>query len=380
VPLRDSSYWLERPIQANRYGGSGGYDGHAGIANTPKPKARGGTAGNPIRNVRPVLIDPATHTYQCSDAAGGIVQVYEAGAPVFTFQADTSNLFAGSTTTGQYRTDNSRACFQINPAGAAPAGEITADVWGAFPVAGAVSAADAVTRYLLAEDAALPSANLNTATFIGANYTAGVYFHPDDNETGVQASDKLLRSYGGCLVGQRDGRLALLLLRAIAATATPVASYSPSNVITLTPDPVDPPAWRIQVAFKRNHTRQTAGVSAAVTGAQLAFVNGPGESAAWASGTVAAAYPRAQDIGPIGGALMLSADATAVAAALGAWLGERRRSVWLEVPAEDGTAREIGDIVRVVWPLDDLRSGKLGRVMGDRIRTQDGTLRLRVVL
>jgi len=380
VPLRDPSYWLERPIQANRYGGSGGYDGHAGLANTPKPKARGGTVTHPIRNVRPVLLDPTTHTYQCSDAAGGIAQVYEAGAPVFTYQANTSNLFSGSTTTGYYRTDTSRTCFQLNPAGGAPVGEITADVWGDFPTAGAVSNADSLLRYLLAEDAAIPSGNLDTSTFTGAAYTAGVHFHPDDKETGIQAAGRLLQSIGARLVSKRDGRLALLVLRAVPATATPVARYSRATAMSITPEPVDPPAWRIQMAYKRNNTRQAAGVSAAVTGAQLAFINGPGESAAWTSAATATAYPRAQDIGPIGGALMLSADASTVAAGIGGLIGERRRRVWVELPAEDAIARDIGDVVQVTWPLDDLRSGRLGMVLGDRIRAQDGTCTLLVVL
>lgn len=378
LPVRDPSYWLESPYQANRYTGGGGYAGHSSIGNYPLPRTRGGTAGNPVRNVRPVLIDPTTHTYQYTDGPGTVVAVYEGANPVYTFQADTTNLFAGTTTTGQYRTDNSRGCFQITPAGAAPAGEITADVTGAFPTAGAVSALDSIARYMVAEDAAVPSANIDTASFTGASYTAGLYFHPDDKETTVQALDRLLSSVGARLVAKRDGRLAFMLLR--DPVGVPVASFGPHNIMAVQIDQVDVPAYRITVAYKKNNTLQTTGVSAGATAAQRAFVAGPGERKTWVSTTVLAAYPKARDIGPIGGALMLAADAQTIADAMGALLGVRRRIAWVEVPAELGLAVDMGALVRVTWPADDLVAGRIGQVLGDRLRTQDGTIRLRVLL
>lgn len=378
LPIRDPSYWLEQPIQAARYSGAGGYNGHAGLANTPRPKARGGTAGNPIRNVRPVLIDPTTNTYQCSDGPCQIIAVYEGANPVYTFQANVANLFSGTTTTGSYRTDTANGAFQIAPAGGAPAGEITADVVGDFPVAGAVSALDSLARYLITEDSAVPAGSVNTATFTGLSYTAGVYCHPDDRDTGATVLDRLLRAAGARLVTRRDGRLALFVLRAPAGV--PVAAFGESNAMGVQVETLGAPAWRVTVGYRNNHTIQTSGVSAGATAAQRAFVGTPGESVAWFSTSVLSAYPRAADVARIGGALLLSTDAQAVADAMGALYGVRRRVVWVDTPAEVGAAVDLGDVVRVTWPAENLASGQIGVVVGDRLRSQEGMITLRVLV
>jgi hypothetical protein len=73
IPLRDATYWIERPIQPTQYLGTGGLEGptivNGGtLTGAPKPKARGGTAASPIRNVSPVLVDTVNRIYQYNDA------------------------------------------------------------------------------------------------------------------------------------------------------------------------------------------------------------------------------------------------------------------------------------------------------------------------
>jgi hypothetical protein len=48
------------------------------LAGKRKPKTRGGTALNPVRNVTPTLIDPTNLIYQYSDGPGTVVNLYEA--------------------------------------------------------------------------------------------------------------------------------------------------------------------------------------------------------------------------------------------------------------------------------------------------------------
>lgn len=377
VLWRDPTYLLQQPIQSNTYTGGGGYYGHAGLTGAPKPKARGGVAGSyPIRNVTPVLIDPATNTYQYSDGPGQVVAIYEAGNAVFTFQADTANLFSGSTTAGSYRTDDARACFQL---GSTPVGEITCDVVGDFPVHGPLTNWADIAYYLLLEDAAIPAANLLKASFdyyvTAYDYTAGIYIDPTNRETGVQALDRILTSGGAKLIPRRDGKLAMWAPQSYSAV--PALRLSPSNIIDIRAEALPPPPWRIAMIYNRNHTRQAAGVSAAASATRRAYIAGPGDTVAWYSSDVAANYARPRDL-TIGTALLVSWEAQLVADHLGAYFGQRRRSYWVTVPVEIGIAREIGDKVTLVYPKDDLRAGQDGWISGDRIRSTDGTMQLRI--
>ena len=136
IPIRDGTYWLERPYQNNVYGGTGTYDGTATLTGKPKPRTRGGTTADPVKNVSPTLVDPVNRIYQYTDGPGTVVALFEGGATVITFASDTTNLYAGSTPAGQYRTDNSRGLFQL---GSVPVHTIIANVIGQFPVAGAIT-------------------------------------------------------------------------------------------------------------------------------------------------------------------------------------------------------------------------------------------------
>ncbi len=256
--------------------------------------------------------------------------------------------------------------------------DYTADVVGDFPVAGAVSALDALARYLITEDAAVPAASVDTATFTGLGYTAGVYCHPDDRDTGATVLDRLLRAAGARLITRRDGRLALFALR--APSGVPVAAFNTRNAMAVQIEALGAPAWRITVGYRNNHTLQTSGVSAGATAAQRAFIATPGESKAWFSASVLSSYPRAADVARIGGALLLAADAQTVADALGALYSVRRRVVWVDLPAEVGAAVDLGDVVRVTWPAENLATGQIGVVVGDRLRSQEGMITLRVLV
>lgn len=379
IPWRDPTYWLEQPVQTNVFTGAGGYNGTSDLAGTPLPKARGGTASNPIRNVTPVLIDPSTNTYMASDGHGQVVQVYEAGASVFAYQGDTANLFAGSTSAGNYRTDNSRTCFQL---GSTPVGEITCDVVGEFPSAGAKYVCADIAYNLLVEDCAVPPANVDATAFsaLAASlpYTAGVYFHPDDRETGVQALDRLLVGLGVKLAPLRNGKLSVF--RPYAGMPAPTQSLTESTIIDVRADPLPPVPWRIAMVFKRNHTRQTSGVSASATASWRRFIGSPGSTVAWFSPAVAQNQARPRDLTIANGALLIQAHAQAVVNAMGAYYSGQRRSFWITLPIEVGLAVDIGQSVRIKYSRVGLVSPKVGWITGDRIRTTDGTMQIRVMV
>ncbi len=414
VPVRDATYWLDRNLQTTIYAGTGTYEGTIDLTSKSKPKARGGTASAPIRNVTPVLIDPTNLIYQYTDGPGTVVSLYEGGAAVFVFSSDTANLYSGSTASGHYRTDNSRGLFQL---GSVPQRAITADVTGAFPTAGTVTTAAQLARYLLTEDMSLPAENIDTASFTApAGVTpafarghltkprlaltrraiavssisplagiAGVWFGPDDIVDGATAVNRVLSSIGAQLVPTRDGTLRLIRILALSGTETPAARLTPANCVSIVPrvlpSGVNPPAFRFRVAYSHNYTQQSSDVSPSATAAWRQFIAATDRYGLWSSNPVLSAYRRPNDTLVIGaGALLQSGDAQTVANDLGALWGTRRRLYDVTVPVSIGLPLDIGDVVSLTYPMDDLRGGKLGQIVGETFRSQDATCVFQVLV
>jgi hypothetical protein len=414
VPIRDATYWLDRNLQTTVYAGTGTYEGTADLAGKPKPKARGGTISAPIRNVTPLLIDPTNQIYQYTDGPGTVTALYEGGATGITFQADTTDLYSASTSPGQYRTDNSRGLFQL---GSTPQRTITVDVTGQFPVAGVVTAAGQIARYLLTEDAVLPAENIDTASFVAPasstmsfalGYlsaptlaltltqqpivatdplaaTAGVWFAPDDITDGATAVNRVLSSIGAQIVPTRAGTLRMIRLQALAASAVPVARLTTANCVSIVPRSlpagVNPPPFRFRVAYSHNYTVQSSGVSPSATAAWAQFIAAADRFASYANLAILSLYRRPNDTAPVGaGALLQSGDAQTVANALGALWSTRRRLYDVTLPVSVGLARDIGDVVLLVYPLEDLRGGKLGQIVGEQFASQNSTITFQVLV
>ncbi len=231
VPVRDSSYWIEKPLQADQYNGAGLYNGTVTLAGKPRPKTRGGTAAAPVQNISPILLDPTWLIYQYNDAPGTVVRLYEGGAAVFTFAGDVADLYLASTPQGQYRTNNARGLFQL---GSSPVHTITADVTGAFLTAGIRTTVAFIAYYLLTEDMALPPDNIDAASFSVADvlypYTAGFYFHPDQNIDGATAVSTVLESFGAKLIPNRIGQLRCFVLRALSQLVSGAGAGSGGTV------------------------------------------------------------------------------------------------------------------------------------------------------
>jgi hypothetical protein len=386
VPLRDASYWIERPYQSSAYLGTGTYEGGADLTGKSRPRTRGGTASFPVREVAPLLIDTVNRIYQYTDGPGTVVALYEGGDTNITFQADTTNLYSGSTSAGQYRTDNSRGLIQL---GSIPTRTITVDCTGAFPVAGAQSLPGSLARYMLAEDMLLPADMLDadafTALDAAAPYIMGWHWPSGDESDGAGAVGVMLASCGAKLLPGRDRKLRPLLLRAIPDGAAPAASFGEDRISDVTPTrlaaPLDPPPYRWRVGYQRVHTVQTTDLDPDVTTARRQFLADADRYAGWSSSAVSFAYRRPSDPPPLATALLVQADAQALADALGAlWGAERRRLYDVVVPLSLGLGVELGDVVRIAFPLDSLGDGRLGRVVGEGIRSADAGATLRVLV
>lgn len=382
VSLRDASYWLDLPFQRNLYAGTGIYEGDAELANVPKPKTRG-----IAYNITPVLVDRDNLIYQYNDGPGTITSLYEGGATSITFQADTTDLYTGTTSSGQYRTDNSRGLFQL---GAEPADNaaITADVTGHFPTAGSQLIAANIIRYMLTEDMAIPAGYVDTASFTTAAtdypYQAGWYFGPDDRVSGDEAVGRALAAFGARIVPAVTGALQCFILEATSDADTSVASYTAANILRCEPRTIAaevmPATYRVRCAYQHNNTVQTSGLIGSTTEEHRQFVQTADRFAAWQDTSVLSGYATAKDLPPFGGGLTTEADAQAVANRIGALFGTRRWSFDLTLPIVEAVDREFGDTVTVTYPNHVMTTGARGKVVGRSFDTTELTMTLTVLV
>jgi len=382
ITLRDASYWMDRPLQRNAYAGTGTYEGDAELAGTLKPKTRGKAFNVPL-----TLIDRDNLIYQYNDGPGTVVALYEGAATTITFGSNTTDLYTGSTTPGQYRTDNSRGLIQL---GLEPADNaaLTATVIGHFPSAGEQLIAANIVRYLIAEDMELPSELLNTATFTTAAtdyaYEAGWYWGPDAQVTGDAAAGRCLAAFGAKIVPAVDGSLRCIVLKAVTDDETPAAEYTTASIIDCPPRAlpadINLPARRIRVAFQHNYTVQQNGILESATAAHRQFVQQSDRYAVWISTTNEIAYANAGDIAPFGGGLTTEADAQEVANRYGALLGARRWLFDIQMPLVEAVEREFGEVAFVTYPNHAMNTGARMRIVGRSIDTQQLSMTLTVLV
>jgi hypothetical protein len=382
IDLRDASYQGERPIQTALYGGAGGYDGTAGIKGQPKPFCRGGTASFPISNVSPVLIDPLNRIYQWNDGPGTLVQLFERGAPVFTFQANTTDLYTGTTASGSYRTDVSRGLFQL---GVTAQGIITADVTGAFPSGAMVGTAASIAQRILTETLAIDPQFLDLGSLIGLDaarpWTAGIYV--TEATDAMTVVDGLLRSLNAWLAPARDGRLRATRMQA-PGTFNPMAAYDEGTIVKAPPRTLPalltPPPYRIRLAHSRRYTTQDGDWAGAATDARKQLLADPWSYASWVSGTNIATYRKQNDPPPIETALLNPAEAQQVVDEIGAIVGVRRAIRDLEMPMYLAPRHEIGDEISIGFAASNIAAGTRAVVIGDSLDSRRETFTLSVLV
>ncbi|MFT8245178.1 hypothetical protein [Roseomonas sp. BN140053] len=387
VPLRDAGYWIERPLQMARYAGTGDYEGTADMAGQLKPKVRGGAPGAPVRQVTPRLIDPVRQIYQVSDGPITVAALYEAGDPTnITLSGDVSDLLTGQPPLGQYRTCNARGCFQLR---SKPAGPITVDCTGAFPLGGMASTAAAIARFLLLEEMQLPAAFLDEASFLGLDaafaFPAGWCWTEETD--GAQAVALLLASVGARMAPTRTGRLRALPLARLPAGARPVATYTATEIISVVPRPLPAPLWpppaAWQVGWGRNFTVQNTGLDPDVQNTTLAADLAQEWRQASASSTdVLLGWRRPSQPPLVQTALTRFDGAGALAASLrDLWCQRRPVEAYdVTLPAGMALRHELGEAVVIAYPLGDLDGGRLGQVVGDKMRAGEPTGQFTVLL
>ena len=354
----DASYLLDGPVQPTLYAGTGTYEGTSDLAGTPKPLALG-----QVWNVEPVLVDPANLVYQVHDGPVQSIAVYEGGLVVAS-GGDTSDLYAGSTSAGQVRTDLARGLFQL---GSSPTQRITADVEGDAPAGlGYASGIGTLVYRLLRLRAGIAERYLDAGSFDSLDAAgigvSGVYL--DVAEDVRAALTRLLAGVGAFWTCRRDGRIRALRLADPNATAI-VRRFDPVSILSLRtlrlPDAVFPPVWRTVVGWRRNHTVQTGeDLSGSITDARRQELGRPWSTAADSDGTVRNRHLNARELGQVDSPLQVEADALALADWLLDLHARDRQLLEVVVPAI-GQTIEMGDTVLLTWPRLGLSAGKAYR-------------------
>lgn len=395
VPLRDAGYWLERPFQQATLAGTGGYEGTAEMAGRLKPRARGGTALLPIRDVGPVWIDRVNNVAQLSDAPGMVVAVSENGDPDQILPepggAQVTDLLGGSASPGHYRWC-SRPDGLFLQLGSISNGTVTCDVVGHFPGGEAVSTAAGIARRLLLDDLGLSPEMIDDGSFTGLDlatpWTAGDYWDGSAEVDGLSAVALFLGSLGAKLVPDRRGRLRAFPLRPIPADARPAAIYGTGEIVRCTPSPrlaqagLSPQPYRWRVGYARANTLITSNLDEDASSERRAFLAEEYRYGSWASTAIAAAYRRPNDPAPVPTRLLDGGPAALLAEQLGAlWSGPRAPRLYeVELRTALALRHEIGDVLELSYPLDDLDAGRLGQIVGERFRSVDGTVLFEVLV
>jgi hypothetical protein len=386
LALRDATSWLERAADGPTYGGTGGLDGPAELAGTRKPRLRGGSGANPVREIPAVLVDPVLGIYQVSDASGGIAALYERGLDGgITFNANVPDITAAAPPAARYNVESSARGLFVRLGTFPPAGLITVDAWGNFPDGAVRTVAGRVALDLLIQDYAVPQRYIDVASFVGLagdGVPAGVWLA--DDEPAVDVIGRVLRSSSARLITRRNGALAAIRLAAFGAGLLPVATYTAAEIIACIPrdlgPPMAPPPARIRVGHQRFHATQTSDLAPTLSGARRQALANEWRVATAGNTAVVSAWVRPSESALVETAITNAAAAQTLAEALrDLWcVPEGRRLYDVTLPLSYALRHDVGEPIRIVYP-GELAAGALVRIVGEQLRTADNTVTLQVL-
>lgn len=364
IELKDNSYKLTVPAQPNLYGGGGGADGGADLAQKPKPLAFGA-----VLNVSPPLIEAARLIYQVHDGAvRDVVAVYDRGAALDKAgdYPDFAALRGAAIAQGAFATCRALGLFRLN---AQPAGQVTADVQG--DNAGGVyvqSTADVVRRLIGRATALHDPVDLDVLSFDRLNAVQpapiGYYAGVDASPTVADVIAALMHGIGGWGGFRRNG---LFELRRFDAPAAPVLmSFGPTEIIDIKrkplPDGLTPPPWRQRVPSRRNWTMQESDLAGVVSTERTAFLAAAERLSEASSLAVKGDHPFAQDPQPVAAFFRDKVDADREAQRLLELFRVERALYELTLPRR-ALYLNLGDTINVTYPRFDLSVGRMMTVV-----------------
>lgn len=349
IRLRDPQLRCENVLQQDTFAGSGGLEGDATLTGRRKPLAFGYCG-----NVACVLIDAANLIYQVhTRQIESVVAVRDKGAPLVASGSDRASYaaLAGATiAAGEFDTCLAYGLIRL---GAAPAGQVTADIEGDAGVSGiggdyvndtAGIVRRIATAFLPAADRFADPDEIDSAAFAAlyAQQPAEVGYFADAGETASAALERLMTAIGGAWSVTLLGALSVRRLEAPAGT--PAATIAAANVKDLRRRGTVP-RWRTRVGYDRMwHVQSKDDLAGSVSEANRARYS---EAHRWAEATSAAAreaHIRARDV-EVPAFFRLEADAAAEALRQQGLFGSVRHVYRAPLKGVSPFARNLGEHV-----------------------------------
>lgn len=336
LKARDKLQRLNTPMTSNKLGGS--------TAN--KERLRPLCFGE-CHNIEPLLIDPATLTYQIHDGPiERIIEVRDNGVPV----AYTATLSAGT-----FR-------LSANPAGVITCSAQGSKAGGTYRNTIAALVQHIVTSYGKAADR-FTAGDLDTANF-GAFATANpqpVGLYLADRTNVLDACAQLAGSVGAQLVMSRQGLLRLLRIALPAPGTSTAAGPEQMELHTLRIASRPPVQAAVQIAYCRNYTPQT-GLQTGIPEAHKKLFAEEWLTASASDGAVATAYRLDVEPEPVQTALLVETDAQAEAARrLALWKQQRTGFAYTGLP--ELLTAELGSAQTLTNPRFGLAAGQPGQIV-----------------
>lgn len=251
LTLRDNSYKLVKPLQPNKYAGSGGAEGGSDLKNRRKPLLFG-----KARNLVPVGVDSVLLTMQIHDGAIASVEgIFDRANPL-TFHADYATyalLIAANIPPGRYGTSLATGFVRL---GAPPAGLITADATGQYSTSTNIPE---LAKQILLDRGGLTTADLNVTAFTEASSDApqnyeGIFLAEPDFQV-----DEMLETLSSAINGfWFVNRVGLITFRQFKFR-TPVATIRSEDLLSLGKAPSPSPLYRVRVNYAKNPTVMNSG-------------------------------------------------------------------------------------------------------------------------
>lgn len=344
IRLRSNLYRLDLPVQASTYGGTGGTDGGADLADKPKPMAYG-----ECLNVTPAIVDSASKVYQPNDGAMSDVNAVYEGARALTLTTD-------------YTLDLTNGLITLV---ASPARLITCDVKGSTTGGSYVTTAADIAKRVLIDRSGYEASRLDLNAFsqLAAEQPAVVGIYVGAQQvTGRAFLTDLLAPMGMFLADDRAGRVTIGRFFAGYATDTLVLDQRHILQITRKAAPLDPPAKTVKCGYDRNWTLQSQDISSSVTLSRKQFLAEIDRFETADDDDTANVHQLAQTPAPVRSLFASSTDAQAEAERQIAVHGVNRAVYTIRTPVGLWATR-LNQPVTLTFPRWNLRNGAAGRVV-----------------
>jgi hypothetical protein len=369
--IRDRLAELDRPLEADRYAGTGGQEGTADdLKGQVKPRVFGRVLG-----ITPRPANVPQQIWQVSNnAVAAIPAVYEGGLAITAgaTYASLADMTTNAPAAGTYRAWLAGGMFRL---GSAPSLAITADV----DEGGAAEdrTAAQVMQRIVTGPGGIASGDVvaGDVTALEAAAAGQVGLYADQDTKVLAALDAVANSVGAWCGFDRLGQFRMRRLEVPAGSPvatfrilnrSAVADATTGDIIALERLPTDDagrgvPAYRATIRYSRNWTPLDADqVAGAVTQARRALLAEEWRSAVATDATVQTKHLRARELS-FDSLLVAETDAQAEATRRQALYGVRRDRLRLRTLLTPALAAvvDLGAIVRVEVPRYGYAAGRL---------------------